>query len=227
MKFEMHSHVKEQSTDAKVSASEYIALLQDKGYNGMVITDHFDSYQLYNTCPDEGLLKQCSKFLDGYRALKNAAIGTSIVVLLGMEYTLEYESGFKHILLYGLTEEMIENGLIRPYMSLAELRDVCLKNDVLIIQSHPMRYGEHVLPIEYVDGYEVVNSKPRRDYYATLYNERIQEYVKGKDHLINIGGGDCHNIEDVGRGGIDTLKPICDMNDMKHVLRNGNYKIIW
>ena len=43
MKFDMHCHVKEGSIDAKVSLEEYIDRLMDKGFQGMLVTDH-DTY---------------------------------------------------------------------------------------------------------------------------------------------------------------------------------------
>ena len=46
MKFDMHCHTKEGSIDAKVPVEEYIGLLKEQGFGGMLITDH-DSYKGY------------------------------------------------------------------------------------------------------------------------------------------------------------------------------------
>ena len=46
MKIDMHCHVKEGSIDSRVPLEEYIRLLQEKGFGGMVITDH-DTYNGY------------------------------------------------------------------------------------------------------------------------------------------------------------------------------------
>ena len=40
MKIDMHCHVKEGSVDSRVSVEEYITILKEKGFQGMVITDH-------------------------------------------------------------------------------------------------------------------------------------------------------------------------------------------
>ena len=46
MKFDMHCHTHEGSSDSKVSVEEYIKLLRDQGFNGMLMTDH-NSYNGY------------------------------------------------------------------------------------------------------------------------------------------------------------------------------------
>lgn len=43
MKIDMHCHTKEGSIDGKVPIDEYITLLKQKGFGGMLVTDH-DSY---------------------------------------------------------------------------------------------------------------------------------------------------------------------------------------
>ena len=47
MKFDMHCHTKEGSSDGKVPILEYIELLKSHGFDGMLVTDH-DSYDGYN-----------------------------------------------------------------------------------------------------------------------------------------------------------------------------------
>ncbi len=46
MKFDMHCHTKEGSLDGKITISDTIRALQEKGYQGMLITDH-NSYKAY------------------------------------------------------------------------------------------------------------------------------------------------------------------------------------
>ena len=46
MKIDMHCHVHEGSIDSRVSLDEYITVLKEKGFDGMLITDH-DSYHGY------------------------------------------------------------------------------------------------------------------------------------------------------------------------------------
>ena len=46
MKIDMHCHTKEGSLDGKLSIRDNIRILQEKGYQGMLITDH-NSYKAY------------------------------------------------------------------------------------------------------------------------------------------------------------------------------------
>lgn len=69
MKLDMHCHTHEGSVDSKIGVEEYIRILKEKGFDGMLITDH-DSY-------------------DGYRYWKENIKGkkyTDFVVLKGIEY---------------------------------------------------------------------------------------------------------------------------------------------
>ena len=69
MKFDMHCHTKEGSMDGKVMIEEYIKKLKEKGFGGMLVSDH-NSY-------------------DGYREWRDSIKGknhTDFVVLKGVEY---------------------------------------------------------------------------------------------------------------------------------------------
>lgn len=49
MKIDMHCHVKEGSIDSRVGIEEYITILKEHGFQGMVITDH-DTYNGWHPC---------------------------------------------------------------------------------------------------------------------------------------------------------------------------------
>ena len=46
MRFDMHCHTKEGSPDGRISLSEYVSILKERNYQGMLITDH-NSYKAY------------------------------------------------------------------------------------------------------------------------------------------------------------------------------------
>ena len=69
MKFDMHCHTKEGSMDGHVVIEDYIRILKQNGFGGMLVADH-NSY-------------------DGYRRWKNSIRGKrhqDFVVLKGVEY---------------------------------------------------------------------------------------------------------------------------------------------
>lgn len=55
MKFDMHCHTKEGSSDSKVSIIEYAKLLAEQGFDGMMVTDHdsYGGYEYYINHVDE------------------------------------------------------------------------------------------------------------------------------------------------------------------------------
>lgn len=69
MRFDMHCHTKEGSLDGKIELSEYVRILKNKGFDGMLLTDH-NSYQAYRY----------------YQKHKKDPIFQNFVVLKGIEY---------------------------------------------------------------------------------------------------------------------------------------------
>lgn len=51
MKFDMHCHTREGSMDAKVPIDEFISILKEKGFDGMLVSDH-NSYKGYRQWRD-------------------------------------------------------------------------------------------------------------------------------------------------------------------------------
>ena len=91
MKIDMHCHVKEGSVDSKVSLEEYITLLKEKGFDGMLITDH-NTYK-------------------GYRYWKEHIKGkkhTDFVVLKGIEYDTSDAGHIIVIMPEGVKMRMLE-----------------------------------------------------------------------------------------------------------------------
>ncbi|HPZ52290.1 MAG TPA: PHP domain-containing protein, partial [Clostridia bacterium] len=84
-RIELHSHTSEVSPCGKITAQEMIELYVQKGYNGIVITDHF-SGPLFSDLEDIGDI--LARFCKGY---KNALLAAQdrIKVYLGAEVRLD------------------------------------------------------------------------------------------------------------------------------------------
>lgn len=107
MKIDMHCHTKEGSIDGKVPIEQYIALLKEKGFGGMVVTDH-DSY-------------------NGYRYWRDHIKGklhTDFKVFKGIEYDT---SGAGHVII--ILPENVK-------LKLMELRGLPLSILVSAVHSH-------------------------------------------------------------------------------------------
>ena len=116
MKIDMHCHVKEGSIDSKVGVEEYITLLKEQGFQGMVITDH-DTY-------------------NGYRYWKEHIKGkkhTDFVVLKGIEYDTRDAGHILVIMPEGVKMRLLE----MRGMPLALLIDLVHRNGGVLGPAHP------------------------------------------------------------------------------------------
>ena len=107
MKIDMHCHVKEGSIDSRVAIEEYIRRLQEKGIDGMLVTDH-DTYR-------------------GFRYWQNHIKGKKyrdFVVLKGIEYDT-VDAG--HVLI--IMPQGVE-------MKLLEMRGLPLEQLVACVHHH-------------------------------------------------------------------------------------------
>ena len=124
MKFDMHCHTKEGSLDGKVPIEEFISILQKKGFDGMLVSDH-NSY-------------------GGYRAWKRELKGKrfkDFVVLKGIEYDT-IDAG--HILVI-MPENVKLKILELRGLPVQFLIDIVHKNGGILGPAHPC--GEKYLSI--------------------------------------------------------------------------------
>ena len=83
-RMDMHVHTAETSPCGKVPAADVVALYKQRGYDGIVITDHYFN----KFFKDKTLLtwrEQMDLYLAGYRAAKAAGDALGLMVLQGME----------------------------------------------------------------------------------------------------------------------------------------------
>lgn len=184
MKFDMHCHTKEGSLDGKVPIEEFAAILKEKGYNGMLVSDH-DSY-------------------NGYRAWKKAhpdGRDGDFLVLKGVEYDT-IDAG--HILV------IMPEGVKLPILELRGLPvqfliEIVHRFGGILGPAHPC--GEKYLSItntrkhrnqlavmskfDFVEGFNACES-PESNAGALAIAQRYQKPV--------FGGSDAHKEDCVGLG---------------------------
>ena len=129
MKIDMHCHVKEGSIDSRVGIEEYITILKEHGFQGMVITDH-DTY-------------------NGYRYWKKNLKGkkhTDFVVLKGIEYDTRDAGHILVIMPEGVKMRLLE----MRGMPLALLIDLVHRNGTgtsMRRKVHELHSCEKILPL--------------------------------------------------------------------------------
>ncbi len=204
-KFDMHCHTKEGSIDASVPIDEFIQTLIDRGYGGMLISDH-DSY-------------------NGYREWKRNIKGKKyqdFVVLKGIEYDT-VDAG--HILVI-----MPENVKLRILecrgLSVARLIHIVHKHGGILGPAHPC--GEKYLSF-------ITTKQHSRYLFALVRKFDFMEVFNASEppisnvkafgwastfQLPGFGGSDAHKKDCIGLGYAKLPKTIKTESDLIAFVRD-------
>ena len=183
MKIDMHCHVKEGSIDSKVSLDEYITILKQNGFQGMLITDH-NTYK-------------------GYRYWKENMRGkkhTDFVVLKGIEYDTRDAGHIIVIMPEGVKMRLLEvKGL-----PVSVLIDFVHKNGGILGPAHPCgeKYLSYTNTKRFFKSPELIK---RFDFFEgfnacepEVSNEAAMKLVT-RYHKPAVAGSDSHKPECVGK----------------------------
>ena len=217
-KYELHCHTKEVSRCGKVYARDIVNMYRERGYDGIVITDHYSPM----TYPPKWLFcpqKAIGFYTSGYKAALNAAYGSDFTVLLGME--LRYYATANDFLVYGVSEDFLrKNGnLMSKYPK--EFYSLAKRNNLIVLQAHPFRPAMIRINPKYLDGAEVFNGKT-----GIEGNTRADNWVDENHMQLKVSGSDFHSPSQIARGGIITDTKILSNDDLLKVLRSGDYELI-
>lgn len=184
MKIDMHCHVKEGSVDSRVSLEEYITLLKEQGFQGMVITDH-DTYQ-------------------GYRYWKENMKGKvheDFVVLKGIEYDTKDAGHILVIMPEGVKMRLLELRGMRASV----LIDLVHRNGGVLGPAHPC--GEKYMSFANTKRYYASPELIKRFDFIETFNACESEQSNAgalklaeKYGKVKIGGSDSHKPDCVGSG---------------------------
>jgi hypothetical protein len=203
MKFDMHCHTKEGSLDGRVPIEQYIFLLQQRGFDGMLITDH-NSYK-------------------GYRAWKDTVKGKKykdFVVLKGIEYDT-IDAG--HILVI-LPEDVKLKIMEFRGLPVQFLIDIVHQNGGILGPAHPC--GEKYLSIthtgkrknqlavmdrfDFLEGFNACEDSES--------NSNAMQIAK-EHHLPVFGGSDAHRADCVGLGSTEFAGRITCESDLINLIK--------
>ena len=219
-KYEMHIHTTLSGGGAPIC--DHIDALIEKGYTGMVVTNHF--YAGDNRV-DRSL--SWENFVGAYRrdylAGLEYARKRDFDLLFGIE---EHVGNGQEILIYGITPYLLET---HPELKMADAEkyaEVVHSVGGLVYQAHPYRDRDYIscpYPLDCLDkldGIEVYNAANNPE-----WNESAKK-LANKKGLNVIGGSDGHSTDSCGRSGIAVGKRIKTNADLVKVLKNGEYTII-
>lgn len=182
MKLDMHCHTKEGSSDAKVPIGEYIKLLKEQGFDGMLVTDH-DSYRGYRY----------------YRKYLKEEIN-DFVVLKGIEYDTVDAGHMIVVMPRNIRLRILEHRglpvrllihIVHQYGGIIGPAHPCGEPNLSIFSTGKFKKREQSI-VERFDFIEAFNSGEDAD-----ANARAMELAK-KYHKPVTGGSDAHKPDCVG-----------------------------
>lgn len=205
MKLDMHCHTKEGSPDGKTAILDNIATLKEKGYDGMLITDH-NSYKAYKY----------------YKSLKNKP--KDFTVLCGIEYDTLDAGHIIVIMPTGMHPRILElRGL--PVLFLIEL--VHRLGGVLgpahpcgekFLSTFNTRLGKRAREklmkrFDFIETYNACEDSQANNYAKTL---------AAKYHLPEIGGSDSHKSDSLGFGYTILQKNVSNETELIQYIKSGS-----
>lgn len=223
-KTEMHLHTAGGSRCARVEPEEIVRIYGECGYDALTVTNHWNrkiAFDYFSGSKSE----KTEKYLAGYRAVKELA--KDMRVFFGMELALgnDYYSptNFRacELLIYGIVpEEFYDCAFDLIEFDYAALKKFASERGWLIYQAHPYRERSKRVKSAYLDGLEIYNNNMRHFNRNAKAKARAEKYS-----LLEVGGSDFHQPEDVGAGVVFDAE-IFNERELVRALKNGAYKII-
>lgn len=216
-----HIHTSEVSPCGRLTARETVEGYQKAGYGAICISDHLNRGILKKY--EGGWKEKIERWLSGYREARKAGEEAGIHIFLAAEVKLDEADAacWNEYLLYGLTEQFLlenEEFIALPFEEFVALAH---KNNILVVQAHPFRpYMRRNRP-DLLDGVEAYNGNPRHD----SHNEEALAFAR-RHHLRPLSGSDCHQTEDLGRGGILLEHPVDTVEQLRDAIAAGKYRLL-
>ena len=211
-RIELHTHSNPCSGCSRLSPAELVALYAEKGYDGLVLTNHFEpgKYAL-------GKEKAVAMQMDDYEAAKAAGAKHGIAIYLGAE--IRFQENINDYLIYGVNRELLE--IFYHYLptDVATFRREVNLPDSVFLQAHPFRSGMVLCDPRLLDGMECLNLHPRHNSAVGL----ATQYAYEKDLKIKIAGSDCHDCGDQGLAALRTKNLPRDSFEIAEILKSGDY----
>ena len=216
MKWELHAHCSETSLCGHIPAQEVVKNYLEKGYTGLVLTDHYSAKTL-RALPGEGA-ERVESWLRGYHIAREAGERYGLTVLFGLEARLQFNDN--DFLILGTTPDFLRANPDLHLGTLHELHEAVQSAGGLLIQAHPYR-EESCFPenADDLDGIEVFNGCPRHE----NFNERALAFAEKHPHLIRTSGSDYHRPMDLATSGIETDRCIETGADLVKCLKDNAF----
>lgn len=191
-KIELHAHTSPCSGCSHIPPREMVQRLKAKGYDAVVIANHFYSDGPYAHADDP-----VATYLEDFRIATDEGEKLGLQVLLGAEF--RFTENMNDYLIYGVDETFLRETFPRLDMGIEAFYREYANEDRLILQAHPFRNGMTLISPAYLDGIEMMNLHPH-------HNSRVgvaARYTAEQPMPVVTLGTDLH---DPGHEGIAALR---------------------
>lgn len=221
-KYEMHLHTRRCSACACATGEEMVISAKQKGYTGIVLTNHFyrGNTAIDRQIPWEDFVKE---YQYDYLETKEAGEKHDIEVLFGIE---EGYGGGKEVLIYGIQpEKLIETpNFIR--MDIAEISAFVRENDGFIACAHPFRDRDYISEPHKIPDITLFDAAESYNACNTPEDNEMAEQLCKRTGLPRISGGDVHIAGRLGKAGVAFYDRITNDRQLVAALKAGRYKLI-
>ena len=212
-RIELHAHTKPVSPCSEIPPADLVRRYLDRGFHGVVITNHFNLEYLLGLPKEEAL----DYYLAGYEEAKAAAEGTGLRIFLGTE--IRFNEHPNEYLIYGVDRQLLSKCYDYLDKGLSVYRkEVPLPNSVFV-QAHPFRDRMVRREPELLDGMEVFNMHPG-------HNSRVAQAAKLAATVpgcVKTVGTDFHHPTHEGLCALRVRQMPETSFDIASVLRSGDY----
>ncbi len=178
MWIDMHAHTSGISLCCKLDAEKIIAEAKEKGFDGLVITNHY--------CRDYFQERDYEQWLERYIAewtlCKRLAREAGLRCFAGVEVSM-LANPWLHMLLYGVDENFLYRYPHLYALSQKELFDACEREGGALVQAHPFRGEVGVQDLRYLHGVEI-NCHPN---YFDSHAKEVTEAAKAGNLALTVG----------------------------------------
>ena len=220
--YELHSHTNAASLCSIVEPEDYVQFYINKGYSGMVITDHFyhGNTSINRRLPWQSFIDE---YCEGYYRAKREGDKHNFTVLFGFEQ--KFSEGTDEYIVLGISPEWLKNHPEIRDMKRVAFFETIKKAGGFVIQAHPFRERYYVsdirLALDYVDAIEVLNLGDE-----DVHSRRSYEYAKNLNLPIT-AGTDIHAIDNRNElSGIALEKKIYTIEELIEEIKNRRVQIL-
>jgi predicted metal-dependent phosphoesterase TrpH len=195
--YETHLHTSETSVCGCSTAVEMVNAYKQKGFAGMVITDHFVNGYSYSAQPERWEDK-IAAFLKGYNAARKEGDRIGIQVFLGWEFT--YIGNGEDYLTYGLDEAFLYENRDCGTWEINRYAEAVHKSGGILIRAHPYRVADYIrnpcaIRPNIADVIEVFNGGNGDN----SFNDKALQYAT-ENSMPMSSGSDAHHVDSTALG---------------------------